>query len=490
MTRTTGASVDTYSYQGTTNAVVRIANTGGTGVITDSIPDPAGDRLGTRTGSVVAWLVPDLHGSVAAGLAQTPSSVSDAIRYDGYGQTVAVWPTSGSPATASWKYQGRLDLSPSAIPLYAAGARDYAPGLGMFTSLDTVAGAAQHPLSMNRFLYAEANPATLVDPSGHLAKRGGGSAMDYGPQPDTCTSDNCTGHPSTVTTSTSTDDVREAASHSTANRAYAASVMAPIGPTLDPTAGMTEAAIACMRATPQYAGYCMTQGYGQGPSMTDEQRTLYLIWLVASPLVATGCVLGGCEAAAMALGEASLAYGLGVPIGTAGAATSAATGLVSASALAVPVLSSLDTLGGAARGTELITNERPVIFKRPLGGSTAVQDAQIRAHVDICNEAYCAGALSPTGRVSTEGTLARQAGRAAEAERAAHPGLYPDGVVAGHGPDTTWTGNPIPFKWQPLDQSVNASLGAQAQRYAPGYQPTGFWFIDDYVRQFGALPGQ
>ena len=167
MTRTTGASVDTYSYQGTTNAVVRIANTGGTGVITDSIPDPAGDRLGTRTGSVVAWLMPDLHGSVAAGLAQTPSSVSDAIRYDGYGQTVAVWPTSGSPATASWKYQGRLDLSPSSIPLYDAGARDYAPGLGIFTGLDTVAGSAQDPLSMNRFLYAEANPATLVDPSGH-----------------------------------------------------------------------------------------------------------------------------------------------------------------------------------------------------------------------------------------------------------------------------------------------------------------------------------
>ena len=93
--------------------------------------DPAGDRLGTKTGSVVAWLVPDLHGSIAAGLAQTPSSVTDAIRYDGYGQTVAVWPTGGSAATTSWKYQGRLDLSPSSIPLYAAGARDYAPGLGV-----------------------------------------------------------------------------------------------------------------------------------------------------------------------------------------------------------------------------------------------------------------------------------------------------------------------------------------------------------------------
>ena len=167
VTRTTGTSVDTYSYIGTSDTVVRIANTGGTGAVTDSISDPAGDRLGTKTGSTVAWLTPDLHGSIAAGLAQTPSSVTDAIRYDGYGQTVAVWPTGGSPATTSWKYQGRLDLSPSSIPLYAAGARDYAPGLGMFTSLDTFAGSAQDPASMNRFLYAEANPATLLDRRAH-----------------------------------------------------------------------------------------------------------------------------------------------------------------------------------------------------------------------------------------------------------------------------------------------------------------------------------
>ena len=149
---TIGASAPSHAQQcrsphtGTSDTVVRIANTGGTGAVTDSIPDPAGDRLGTKTGSTVAWLTPDLHGSIAAGLAQTPSAVTDAIRYDGYGQTVAVWPSGGSAATTSWKYQGRLDLSPSSIPLYAAGARDYAPGLGMFTSLDTFAGSAQDPL--------------------------------------------------------------------------------------------------------------------------------------------------------------------------------------------------------------------------------------------------------------------------------------------------------------------------------------------------------
>jgi hypothetical protein len=44
-TRTTGSSVDTYSYLGTTDQVVRVANGGGGGATTDSILDPAGDRL-------------------------------------------------------------------------------------------------------------------------------------------------------------------------------------------------------------------------------------------------------------------------------------------------------------------------------------------------------------------------------------------------------------------------------------------------------------
>jgi hypothetical protein len=33
-------------------------------------------------------------------------------------------------------------------------------------------GGAQNPLSMNRFLYAHANPATLIDPTGHYAVYG------------------------------------------------------------------------------------------------------------------------------------------------------------------------------------------------------------------------------------------------------------------------------------------------------------------------------
>jgi hypothetical protein len=48
-------------------------------------------------------------------------------------------------------------------------ARDYSPATGTFTSLDSVQGGAANPLTMNRYLYALANPATLVDPDGHAA---------------------------------------------------------------------------------------------------------------------------------------------------------------------------------------------------------------------------------------------------------------------------------------------------------------------------------
>jgi RHS repeat-associated protein len=165
-------STDTYGYVGTTETVARIANsTGGT---TDSIVTPAGDRLGVKVGSTVNWFVPDLHGDIAGSLTSDETKLANAIRYDAYGETLATGTAAGAPAPVgdkAWTYQGRLDISPAglATPLYDLSARFYSPGLGTFTQLDSVAGTAQHPLSMNRFLYAEANPATLVDPTGHAA---------------------------------------------------------------------------------------------------------------------------------------------------------------------------------------------------------------------------------------------------------------------------------------------------------------------------------
>ena len=69
-----------------------------------------------------------------------------------------------------WRYQGRILESNGGTgnaEVYDAGARAYVPDLGTFTSLDSVSGSAQNPLSLNRYLYANANPETLTDPDGH-----------------------------------------------------------------------------------------------------------------------------------------------------------------------------------------------------------------------------------------------------------------------------------------------------------------------------------
>ncbi len=113
----------------------------------------------------MGWTAPDLHGSVAAVLAGSGASISDAFRYDGYGETIASL-TSSLPSP--WRYQGRLLLnSASQTDLYDFVARAYDPALGAFTGLDTTAGSAQDPITLNRYLYAGADPATLIDPDGH-----------------------------------------------------------------------------------------------------------------------------------------------------------------------------------------------------------------------------------------------------------------------------------------------------------------------------------
>jgi RHS repeat-associated protein len=167
-TRVLASSTDTYSYVGTSETVTRIANSGGT--TTDSVVRPAGDRLGVKVSSTVNWFLPDLHGDIAASLDSGETTVVNAIRYDAYGQTITTGTAGGTWVGAdTWTYQGRLDVSPSGLgtPLYDMSARFYDPGIGAFTQFDTIMGTAQNSLSMNRFLYAAANPATLIDPTGH-----------------------------------------------------------------------------------------------------------------------------------------------------------------------------------------------------------------------------------------------------------------------------------------------------------------------------------
>jgi RHS repeat-associated protein len=159
--RVSGGVTETYGYEGQSENAVLIDRSTGTDT-TAFVAD--GARLAMNTGSA-RWSLFDLLGSTAA-LIDASRAITDAYRYDGFGETAASYPTVGATSNA-WRFRGLLDVSPSAAPLYDMVARDYSPGQGAFTSLDSSRGSAQNPLSMNRYLYAEASPATLIDPDGH-----------------------------------------------------------------------------------------------------------------------------------------------------------------------------------------------------------------------------------------------------------------------------------------------------------------------------------
>jgi RHS repeat-associated protein len=171
---------DNYGYVGATETAYQVGNATTTG----SLLDADGIRLAVKTGSTVSWLLFDLHGSVAAVCAAASTTLSDAYRYDGFGQQIA----SAGSVTNPWRYRGLLNLTGDfgQGALLDMGARDYTPQLGVFTQEDSVQGGAANPFTMNRFLYALADPATLVDPDGHMADANFGTGGA-----DICTDASC-----------------------------------------------------------------------------------------------------------------------------------------------------------------------------------------------------------------------------------------------------------------------------------------------------------
>jgi hypothetical protein len=128
---------------------------------------------------------------------------------------------------------------------------------------------------------------------------------------------------------------------------------------------------------------------------------------------------------------------------------------------------------GASRVVD--DGDGPVEIYLPKKGATPEEIDQMQAYVDAANRAKAEGALSPTGRVSTEGELRLDSNVAAREERArAEAAGTPYQGHVGHAPDATWTGKPQGYEWHDQTGRVNTSLGRQAQRYPIGYRPTRF----------------
>ncbi len=121
-------------------------------------------------------------------ISQTRNSATSFYHYDGLGSTRAL--TDGSGAiTDSYNYEafGQLlnqtgttensylftgEQYDSGLDQYYLRARYYDPSQGRFTQQDTWMGNNSDPVTLHKYLYANADPGNMVDPSGRFSMGG------------------------------------------------------------------------------------------------------------------------------------------------------------------------------------------------------------------------------------------------------------------------------------------------------------------------------
>ena len=114
-----------------------------------------------RDGKVSVYLY-DGHGSIV-GLANESGIVTDTYSYDAFGNLLK---STGSTKNC-YRYCG--EQFDETTGLYYLRARYMDTSTGRFISQDTYQGDINDPVSLHKYLYANANPVTYSDPSGNNA---------------------------------------------------------------------------------------------------------------------------------------------------------------------------------------------------------------------------------------------------------------------------------------------------------------------------------
>ncbi len=86
-------------------------------------------------------------------------AVRDSLVFDAFGNTVSRAGQTGD----SYGFQGEQQ---DATGLYYLRARYMNPATGSFTQMDTYGGSLSDPMSLHKYLFANANPVKYRDPSG------------------------------------------------------------------------------------------------------------------------------------------------------------------------------------------------------------------------------------------------------------------------------------------------------------------------------------
>jgi RHS repeat-associated protein len=96
-------------------------------------------------------------------LADENGSVTDTYDYDAFGNLI----NSTGDTVNNYRYCG--EQFDGTTGLYYLRARYMNPSTGTFISMDSYSGSINDPMSLHKYLYANANPVTYQDPSGYYS---------------------------------------------------------------------------------------------------------------------------------------------------------------------------------------------------------------------------------------------------------------------------------------------------------------------------------
>ena len=120
------------------------------------------DLLSQTRDSVVSYYHPDGLGSTRT-LTNSAQTVTDTYTYDAFGLLLAQTGTTDN----SYLYRG--EQFDHELGFYYLRARYMNPALGRFVTMDAFSGYSADPITLHKYLYANANPVTYGDPSGYFS---------------------------------------------------------------------------------------------------------------------------------------------------------------------------------------------------------------------------------------------------------------------------------------------------------------------------------
>ncbi|MEU9296745.1 LamG-like jellyroll fold domain-containing protein [Streptomyces sp. NPDC048266] len=150
----TGAAIHSFHYSGAGNDV---ASDG----VTSYSRNADGSLMGVKTAVSSVLALTDMHDDVVAQFTATGEALTGSTTYSPFGKVLQ---TSGMLGALGYQ-SGWTDPETSKVNMAA---RWYSPQTGQFNSRDTVAtGGLPNSIGANRYAYANGNPLTGVDPTGH-----------------------------------------------------------------------------------------------------------------------------------------------------------------------------------------------------------------------------------------------------------------------------------------------------------------------------------